>query len=1651
MKKFYSYFSVAFLVATQLYGGTITKTVTFNQQNLIFSKSDGYDIVDLKGYPSLIKPGAPRIPRVIQTLIIPADARPTSIEIINENTIDIPGTYNIYPAQPNIPLPMPGKTFKPKEIPANTTIYSSNNIYPNVGIRINGMGNKNGYKLVQIEIYPLRYIPLKGFLQFTTSITYKLEYAEDEIPSTIPTIRQKEIFGKEVRSIVANPDDVVPFAPEVFHSRTPSFLPSGYYEYVIISEPPMDTVFQRLADWKTKKGVPATVVTVSWINSSYSGYDIQEKIKNFITDAHTNWGTIYVLLAGAADQKTSGQNIVPARRAFYTISGVGYYNDEDTIPSDLYYSDLDNNWDTNGNHVWGELSDNIDMYADVYVGRAAVYNISQAQNFVYKVLTYEKNPPFDYIKKMMLPTGVLWSSYEERPMQDSIARMTPAGWFDAKMYERTGNISEQGMIDSINTGYNMGHWEGHGNEVGIYYNGGWTTMLDSTDADNLTNGDKDGIAISIGCFTGAWDETPGGDCFAEHLMNRVGGGFIGIMMNSRYGWGAYVGGQYVPGPSERIDTTFFANIFESNIYHLGNAIALAKDTWVPYADSGNEYDMTRWCIYELNLLGDPEMPLWTDTPESLNISYNMSAVPIPGGNLEVTVTSGGLPVNNALVCAMKDGEVYKTGHTGTDGKVVLQVHPTTLGWMDITASGENKIPLEDSILVISGVQVSIIPDTINVNTPTDIAVTVMDSTGTNPEDSIEVHIYRYGVSEYDTTNSAGVCTLNVNSPYGQMLWVDGRKLNETWNSFSDTIWVINASNLSQADISAYSDTIGVIGGLMQGIPGTVWGYSNPSGSSMYLEGCGIDTSATTANESLFVDVTPLTPGNLLGTIAQSGYNIYQEYIPVRIYKGWLSGYVINSSTSDSISGARIKGYPAGTDTSSNTPVFDLLSDGNGFYELSDSLPCGDYDIYTTAFGFLPTNETKTIKFGDNTHNILMSPAPSGNVYGTVTEMGTGSPLSSTIKIYRTDNGSLYMSTTTDSTTGGNYSVNLPQFTYRFVVTSYRHIPADTTINLNTSTLEMNFVLDTTSGMILIIDDSGSKGENKSAEKDALKRGRKEGLPSTSKVGASASKFYRWLTDLGYYVDTTTTASIDTSQWVLYNFLIVTSGANLSPLSANNITDKLINWTNKGGKLLVEGGEVGFDWKGTSFGNQVLHVINWEGDNAGSLTKQDSLHPLSTIPNVLPNSIGISYSGYGDEDAMTLSPDAHLIFGTSNHTGDAGILVYDNTPPIESGQVVYYAFNLDALSDTNNAKELVENTVNYLTALEPAPVDTLYGQVTLFGASNYEGCIVTAKMGGFVTIDTTDSSGNYTITGLYDGTYNVTASRDGYGDSSLTAVNISGNLELNFQLYPKIYIYQEDFEDSNGTYTGTGDWEWGIPSSGPGNAHSGVKLWATNLSGNYSSYSNSMLTTPEINLTGVSEAKLDFYQWYIIEQGSSNWDGGNVKISVDGGSFNVLNNVEPAYTGTISSWNSGIPGELGYTGDSGGWQKVSADLTSYVGHTIKLRWHFGSDTSVEYAGWYVDDVSVYYVNRSGVRTNKPAEFSIKIGAISRKNVVINLALPRAGRVSMKVLDITGRVIKSKDMVRQAGYYTDRINLKRSGIYFIRTRALNKTYINKVVVF
>ena len=73
-----------------------------------------------------------------------------------------------------------------------------------------------------------------------------------------------------------------------------------------------------------------------------------------------------------------------------------------------------------------------------------------------------------------------------------------------------------------------------------------------------------------------------------------------------------------------------------------------------------------------------------------------------------------------------------------------------------------------------------------------------------------------------------------------------------------------------------------------------------------------------------------------------------------------------------------------------------------------------------------------------------------------------------------------------------------------------------------------------------------------------------------------------------------------------------------------------------------------------------------------------------------------------------------------------------------------------------------------------------------------------------------------------------------------------------------------------------------PTTGPGEAYSGEKVYATNLAGNYNSSMNATLVMPPVDLPE-GPSFLQFKHWHNFEESTAGraWDYGHVVISTDG--------------------------------------------------------------------------------------------------------------------------------------------------------------------------
>lgn len=158
--------------------------------------------------------------------------------------------------------------------------------------------------------------------------------------------------------------------------------------------------------------------------------------------------------------------------------------------------------------------------------------------------------------------------------------------------------------------------------------------------------------------------------------------------------------------------------------------------------------------------------------------------------------------------------------------------------------------------------------------------------------------------------------------------------------------------------------------------------------------------------------------------------------------------------------------------------------------------------------------------------------------------------------------------------------------------------------------------------------------------------------------------------------------------------------------------------------------------------------------------------------------------------------------------------------------------------------------------------------------------------------------------------------------------------------PPTTVFSTNFDSGNGGFTvsGTTSWAWGAPTSGPGAPHSAPNVWATNLSGNYNSNESGWITSPVIDLSsyvGLAPT-ISFWYWNDIE--STSYDWGAVEVTKDGG----------------ASWQD-VSGKIG---DQAPWAPKAYQIDpSYAVSNFQFRFFFRSDSSVQYAGLYIDDVSV----------------------------------------------------------------------------------------------
>ncbi|MBD3276706.1 MAG: hypothetical protein GF388_00245 [Candidatus Aegiribacteria sp.] len=559
--------------------GSITRTVELDPARVTIDYTREGAVVEVPGGRQYGVPETPQLPAVSQVFLLPDGARNVTVSAVPlEETPIVNRGLDVLPAVMLRPLSsQETRQFRIRD----QEVYGSSENWPLDILLSSHTGTLTGSTITTCLVQPWVYTPREGSLSLVNRIEITVQWQES--PPQNLTFGQRAVA--RARTEVLEEDGRI--SAEVSEDR----LQGGDSQYLIVCDSAYTDELQPLATYHQKQGLTVETATVQTILSTFTGSDDAEKLRNFLIDRYQNHGTIYVLLAG-------DETLVPVRMVYLFCEG---YVDSASV--DLYFADLDGTWDGNGDGEYGQPDDDLDLYADVLLGRGLFSTEEQAELFVQKNLTYQDTPPEgDWQTTAVLCGAVLFEEigYTSGKGCDSIAVEFPAYWEVNKFYEELpgGGFTEH--IPIISSGSAWNHYAGHGNDRGIYWHMAPLGMMTSWIAtDSIHNGSRSGIHTSIACHPGEYVDH---NSCAEALLNNPDGGGTAVLFNTSYGWEGHWPSL---GASEWMCIDLARQVFGSQASSLGLAFSTAKDLRIPYMEGG--YDRTFQSVLAWSAFMDPAL------------------------------------------------------------------------------------------------------------------------------------------------------------------------------------------------------------------------------------------------------------------------------------------------------------------------------------------------------------------------------------------------------------------------------------------------------------------------------------------------------------------------------------------------------------------------------------------------------------------------------------------------------------------------------------------------------------------------------------------------------------------------------------------------------------------------------------------------------------------------------------------------------------------------------------------------------------------------------------------------------------------------------------------------------------------------------------
>ncbi|MCD4738006.1 MAG: immune inhibitor A [Anaerolineae bacterium] len=354
--------------------------------------------------------------------------------------------------------------------------------------------------------------------------------------------------------------------------------------------------------------------------------------------------------------------------------------------------------------------------------------------------------------------------------------------------------------------------------------------------------------------------------------------------------------------------------------------------------------------------------------------------------------------------------------------------------------------------------------------------------------------------------------------------------------------------------------------------------------------------------------------------------------------------------------------------------------------------------------------------------------------------------------------------------------------------------------------------------------------------------------------------------------------------------------------------------------------------GSSFYNGVLahefqHMIHWRGDRNETTWLNEGCSELAMALNERSHEDG-DYNVGGSDISYSYAPDTQLNSWPEGAAGDASANY--------GGSYLFMEYFLDQFGE-DATQALVARPENGLESVDA----------------------VLASLGN--TLDHKIFFANWTIANLLD---DPTLSNGEYGYREINPHDPTLDIHYDKSDCPvrrisTVHQYGVDYIEIEGhdplTFTFAGGTRVKILDT---NAFSGKHLW---WSGRNDESDSSL--TRIVNLENATTATLRFQSWYHIEE---NWDYGYVIVGTTASGQIPSDLTSPQISWEILADSSlgcttddpnGNSFGCGLTGQSRGWQELTADLGDYTGGEIVLRFEYITDAAVNQPSWALDDIEI----------------------------------------------------------------------------------------------